>query len=423
MLLLLLACARSIPPALQVEDEDTVLAEAEPTDPAARLAWMVGEDPLVRRPRLPTGDVDPALAAYRAVASRDNVKPTDWADLEALHRGTLAVPFARGARLAALETALGEPAVAFSWLLPLPADKPGQEQVRPPLDWLQGGEPESLLTIVERQVMLGWLDGPGIPLDAPARALAAPTYARVATTPAGALLLARAEGARDPAAAEAALAALQEATWIAAMRAAADRDEEQAALKALVAEAGTRAGIAGDPTKTLLARATAGFAADAGADVSTGGALLAQAALRWAGGCPDTPCTGFDRVAAMDAAGRWDASIASLAATWKVVAAKDALDRLDVAWEEPSFSAALDAEVEVLLGTGGTVDRAVLLYPRSGPSVALALSRAAGGGDLTSREDVLRVLSTRLATAARAAAEGAPAALREPLLRIAKRAE
>jgi hypothetical protein len=423
MLLLLLACARTIPTALQIEDEDTTVAVPEPTDPAARLAWMVGEDPLVRRPRIPTAEVEAPLAAYRALSAAPIVKPTDWADLETLQRGTVAVPLARGARLAGLETALGDPATAVSWLLPLRADKPAQEQVRSPLDAFGGAAPAGLLGIAERQVILGWLDGPTIPLAAPARALAQPTYARVATTPAGALLLRRAEGARDPAAAAAARDALVDATWVAAMRAAADRDTEQRQLKALLAEAATAAGTPGDPTNTLLGRAATGFAADAADDASAGAALLAQAALRWNGGCPDAPCGGFDRVSAMATAGSWHPSVAPLAATWQVIAAKDALDRLEVAYDEPSFPAALDAQVEVLLGTGGAVDGTVLLYPRSSPSVALALARAAGGGDLTSKDDVLRTLSSRVARAARAAAVNAPTQLKEPLLRIAKRSE
>lgn len=422
MLLVILACARTIPAALQVEDEDTRVEAPEPALPEARLAWMVGEDPLVRRPRVPDGELDPALAAWREVAQLPAPKPTDWADLETLRRGTAAVPFARGARLAALETALFEPDVAMGWVLPLPVDKPGQEQVRGPLDWMSGQKPETLLGILERQVVLGWLDGPAVPLADAARALAQPTYGRVAATPAGALLLRRAEGARDATAAAAGRAALEEATALAALEAAADRDAEQAALRARRAEVAARLEVSGDPVHALLSEAAARLASDAGDDRSTGGALLAQAALRWRNACPDAPCGGFDRVAAMDAAGRWSPTVVPLVETWKVIAAKDALDRLDVAWEEPSFASALDAEVEVLLGTGGSVDRSVLLYPRAGAPVALALNRAAGGGDLTTREDLLRTLGGRLAKAAEATAPTAPESVREPLLRIARRA-
>ncbi len=422
MLLLILACARPIPPALQIDAQDATTSLPEPDEPAARLAWMVGDDPLVRRPRVPTGPVDDAVAAWAAVARAADATPTDWAAVEAAHRGTAAVALARGARLAALETSLDDATSALSWAVPLPTGDTGQDQVRPALDWL-GAKPVDLLGVVERQVLLGWLDGPAVPVDAPARALAAPTYDRAAATPAGALLMARAARPSDPAAAAAALTALEEATWLALMRAAADRDAEQAEAKALLLDAGTRAGVSGDPTHTLLTRAWQGFAADAGADASTGHALLAQAALRWRGACTDAPCGGFDRISAMTAATAWDPTVVPLADAWRVIAAKDALDRFEAAFDEPSFPQALDGVVEVLIGTGGTVDRSLLLYPRPGAPVQLALSRAAGGGDLTSREDLFRTLKTRLAAQARAAAVNAPARLQEPLTRIARRAD
>jgi hypothetical protein len=422
MLLLLAACARPLPAALAIESATDVAEVPEPTDPAARLAWMVGSDPLARRPRLPAGEVDAPLAAWRTLAQATTATAYDWGAVENAHRGTVAVPLARGARLAALETSLGEPAVAMSWLLALPNPPATADQTRLPLDWLGGGPPEALLSIAERDVLLGWLDGPAVPVDAVARALAAPDYDRVATTPAGKLLLTRAAAPVDPTAGSAGAAALEEATWLAAMGAAADHDAEQAAFRTLRTEAATRAGVTGDPTRALLGRAADLLLADAGTDASVGRALLAQAALRWEGGCPDTPCGGYDRVAAMGAAGRWDPTLEPLTATWSAIAAKDALDHLDAAYDEPSFPGALDNIAEVLLGTGGTLDQGVLRYARPGPPVQLALSRAAGGGDLTSRDDLFRTLKNRVAALARAAAASAPARIREPLERIAKRA-
>ncbi|MDP2315892.1 MAG: hypothetical protein Q8P41_23555 [Pseudomonadota bacterium] len=422
MLLLLLACARPIPTALQIDTQDARTTAPEPTDPAALVGWMIGDDPLARRPRMPTGPVDEALADWMKVAASAEPRPTDWAAVEAAHPGTAVVPLARGARLAALETSLQDPAAALGWSVPLPPGETSQDQVRPALDWL-GAPADALLGLVERQVLLGWLDAPSVPVDDAASALTAPTYDRAAATPAGALLVARAARPRDPTAAAAGRDALLEATWIAAMGAAADRDAEQVAVKALRAEAGTRAGVSGDPTNTLLTRAWQGLAADAGGDDSTGLALLAQAALRWRNACTDAPCGGFDRVALMANAGRWDPAVAPLADAWRVIAAKDALDRFESAFDAPSFPQALDGVIEVLVGTGGSVDRSLLLYARPGPPVQLALSRAAGGGDLTSREDLFRTLKNRLARQARAAMEVAPERLREPLGRIAKRAE
>jgi hypothetical protein len=421
MLLLALGCARSIAPVLQLDDVDTVEAP-EPADAAGKIAWIVAEDPLVRRPRLPSGELDGGLDEFRALAT-GNPAATALADLEARHRGTVVVPFARGARLAALEVSLADPAAALAWVLPLPADHPGQEQVRPPLAWLGATSAEPLLRIVERQVLLGWLDGPGVPVEAPARALEGEAFDRLALTPAGVLLRARAARLRDADAAARGRLALEEATWIAAMRAAADRDAEQATLRTLLAESAARAGTTGDPTRAHLTSAAEALAADAGDDASAGLALLAQAALRWEGGCPDLPCGGFDRVAAMETAGRWSADVRPLADIWRVIAAKDALDRLEVAYEQPSFPTALDLQVEVLIGTGGAPDRGVILYPRPGPPVHLALSRAAGGGDLTGKEDLFYTLRARVAAAAQAAAATAPERVREPLLRIARRAE
>ncbi|MDP2305073.1 MAG: hypothetical protein Q8P18_03520 [Pseudomonadota bacterium] len=422
MLLLLAACARPIPPALEIEASGSSEAPPEPTDPAALLAWIIGDDPLARRTRTPSAAGDTALAAWSAVAQSAAPSPTEWASIEAAHRGTPVVALARGARLAALETALADPPAALGWAVPLPSGDPSQDQVRPALDWL-GAKPEALLGVVERQVLLGWLDAPGIPVGAAARALSAPTYDRASATPAGALLLARAALPRDPDAAAAGRVALEEATWLALMGTAADRDAEQVTLKALRADAGARAGVSGDPTNTLLTRAWQGLAADAGANDSTGLALVAQAALRWRNACTDAPCGGFDRVAVMEDAKRWDPTVAPLADAWRVIAAKDALDHLQAAYDDPSFPHALDAIVEVLLGTGGTVDRSLLLYPSPGAPVQLALSRAAGGGDLTTREDLFRTLEGRLAKQARAAAATAPERFREPLTRIAKRAE
>ncbi len=423
MVLMLLACVRPLPSTLGVESAASPAAAPEPTDPAARPAWMIGEDPLARRPRIPSGALEPGLGAWRELALSNASNPHDWAELEAANPGTIAVPLSRGARLAALEISLGEPTVAMGWLLPLPGPPPTQDQVRPPLDWLHGAPPDTLLGIAERQVLLGWLDGPALPLDAAAHALEAPTYDRAATTPAGRLLLARGARRIDATARDAGFALLEEATWLAAMGAAADKDTEQAQARALRAAVAARTGLAGDPTHALLTRATDTLLADAGTDASVGYALLAQAALRWEGGCPDAPCTGFDRVTAMTAAARWDPTVVPLAQTWRVIAFKEALDHLEAAYDEATFPHALDGIVEVLLGAGGGLDGGVLRYARPGAPVQLALSRAAGGGDLTSRDDLFRTLKNRLAALARDASRTAPERLQEPLLRIAKRAE
>lgn len=425
MVWLLLACARAIPPALQIEATGPVPEAPEPPDPAAKVAWMVGNDPLVRRPRLPQADVPEPLAPYVEVALREGAHPQDWWAVESAHHGTLAVPFARGARLAALETSLQDPANALAWALPLapPSGVAAEGSVRTPLAWLGVEKADALLPIAERQVLVGWLDGPGVDAGPATEALRTPTYDRLALTPAGRLLLARGDAAKDPAAGAEGRTLLEEATWLAAMQVAADRDAEQARFRQVRAEVATRLGVQGDPLPALLSRADERLVRDAANPASTAGALLAQAALRWTGGCPDKPCGGMDRVLAMDPPARWDPGVGALAAAWKVVALKAATERLEVAYDTSSFPDAMDDVVEALVATGtGALDRSVLLRARPDVTVNLALSRAAGGGDLTTKEEMLRALETRVGALARETAARAPERLREPLDRIAKRA-
>jgi hypothetical protein len=420
MLWLLAGCARSIAPALEVDPDDVATEAPEPDAPEARAAWMVANDPLVRRPRVPTGQVPADLPPVVALLQQSNVAAQAWWQVETTFPGTRAVPFARGARLAVLETALADPSGALAWVVPL-APPPGAEpeQVRTPLAWLGAEKPEAFLAVVERQVLLGWSDGPGVDASPAAEALRSPTWDRLQDTPAGRLLLARGAAPVDPAAGAEGLARLEEATWFAAMDVAADRDSEQARFKEIKAELVGRVGES--PARTLLDQAEAAFLRDAGTPASVGGALLAQAARRWVGACPDQPCGGLDRVAAMGSAGRW--GVQGLAGAWQTIALKGAADRLEAAYDTPTAADALVEVVEALSGTGGVgLDRSILRRPRPDTATNLMLTRAAGGGDLTSREDLFHALRARCAELARAAADKAPARVKEPLERIAKRA-
>lgn len=422
MIWLLFACVRSISPALEVDPPIAAAADAEPGDPAGRLAWMIGSDPLVRRPRMPAGPVPSGLDAFVTATRREAPTAQDWWNAELTGRGTVSVAFARGARLAELEASLGAPLEALAWVVPLAAPGPAVfDPIRPTLAWLGDVAPEALLVVQERRVLLGWLDGPAIDVRPAALALGAPTYDRVATTPAGLLLLARAAGASDAAAGAEGARWLEEATWLAAMGAAANRDAEQATLRELRREASARWSLTGDPLAGLLDGAEARLRADARSDASSGGALLAQAARRWAGACPDAPCGGMDRVEAMRVSAGWGTS--ALAAAWQAIAMKAAIDRLDAAWDSSSFPVALDDVVEALIGTGGgTIDRSILRRARPDPAVNLQLVRSAGGGDLTGRDELFHALNARVAALATAAAAAVPARIAEPLTRIAKRA-
>jgi hypothetical protein len=125
---------------------------------------------------------------------------------------------------------------------------------------------------------------------------------------------------------------------------------------------------------------------------------VALTAERLGRSCPDAPCAGFDRVATLAAAGRWGPEAWAWAELWRLVALKNARDHVEVAWDEPSFPSALDGLVDALVGLGaGPFDRSILLHARPGPGVALAVVRALGEADATSRDAMLGAVDRRLA--------------------------
>lgn len=401
-LALLYACAPTIPPELAAGPPPTEVVAPEPTDPTARLAWMIGSDPLVRRPRVPAAPDDPALAEWKAVASELTARPSTWWSLETKHPGTLAVPLARGGRLAMVEPKFPEFKGVVEWLVPYSEPTATVEAARPPLDWLAPPRPDDVLLVLERQVLLGWLDGPAIPVGPVAAALASPAYARVSETPAGQLILARAAttGSGDE-------AVLVEATYLAAMEVAADTDKEQDAWKILRGDS--------DPINPKLRTQLV----DGRSDTAVGRSLVAQAALRWRNGCADLPCGGLDRVRAMRAAERW--GVAPIAKVWEVIALKDALDQLLTAYDTPFAKLGVDRVVEALDGVSG-LDLSILQHREMGAPIQLMLTRALGGGDQTSKELMFKAINGHLAARAEAALPTAPERLREPLTRIARRA-
>lgn len=401
------ACVHETPPELRL-DSPAVRAEIpEPTDPAARLRWMVGTDPLLRRPRLPAAELGPPLAEWQAAAREPSPRADRWWAIEATRPGSLAVPLARGARLAAVEPLFPNFEVAISWIVPLPAAPVRVEAPRPALDWLQPSRPEDVLAVLERQVLLGWLDGPEIPVELAAEALAAPTWARLAQSPAGMLLLAAAAetGTGDP-------AAMQEATRLALIEVAADSDAEQRAWREL-------RGAGEDPVNAALRR----VGLDGRSDAGVGHSLLAQAALRWRGACADAPCGGMDRVSTLRVAARWSPEVAPLARAWQVIALKDAVDQLHTTYDTSFGRVGVDRLVEVLVGLGvGGLDQSVLQHRDLGPPLHLAICRALGAGDLTSKDAMFRTLNLDLAARAEALRPDLPPELQEPLGRIARRA-
>jgi len=421
LLLLGLACGpKEIPPHLRMDPPVPEQASvAPPSTTAEAAARLVGTDPLLRRARpgppgtwadLPAG---PAIEAWATIARRPAAPPNDWDAVEAAHRGTLAVPLVRGARLAAVEAAAAQPEALgeagmrlLPWLGPVVIDAaPLPAGARGPLDWL-GRDPTAAqsgaLKVAERAVLLGWLDHPTLPVAAAADALQPGVHDRLIDSPTGALLLARARGLRDPEAGAIGKQLLERATTYALQAVAADRDSEQERWRA------TRAALPeplqADPIAALLEQALPKLRADAGDDASASLALVALTAQRLHGSCPDTPCAGLDRVSTLATTERWSPDAAAPAAAWRVVAGKQALDSLEVTRERVGVPSAWLDLADVLTGTGGGSVRHTLIRTR-GPDATtwLELSRLAGGRDATSWDEAHLALQDhlgRLCTAA-----------------------
>jgi hypothetical protein len=414
--LVLLACGpKEIPPHLRIDP-----AEGSGSGPAGTtLEDLVAHDPLVRRPAPgPSGHwkgLGEPVEAWAALARRENLEPTDWDALEARLPGTLAIPLARGARLAVLEVKASEEltpqaeASVARWLGHIQANEKSPTQAPgAPLAWLDPKDPlGTAVHIAERQVILGWLDGPAIPVGAAAEAMQPGVHDRLIDSPAGHLLRERARRASDPSARERGLRALADATSLALEGAAADRDAEQRAVAARAATA--RAELGAEPVPALLARARTELSLDAGDDVSAGLALVAIGAERLLDSCPDRPCVGLDRTLALARAETWGAEVARWARAWRLVALKEAVDAFEVAYDRPTFYQVIPRMADALIGNGASTVPLSLLQQRSANSVVLlAISRAAAGVDATDEEGTTLALRKRLAELAGQVASDPP---------------
>lgn len=424
ILVYLLTCGpKELPSALYAEPSATPqVVSAPPTDLGSAMAALVGGDPLLRRPppgqpgqwaALPGGA---PIEAWASLARQPDAGPEAWRALEDGWRGTVAVPLARGAGLAAVEVLsavmppLGDPAgleaslLVTRWLSPLAGDnRPPPPDSRAPYAWL-GADPQdarrAVLELAERRVLLGWLDGPDIPQATAAAALGTELYDRLTGEPAGALLLARGRDARAPERATAGEEALWRATGLALIDAAADRDTEQREAHAHLDAEAQALGIAGgDPVAALLERARDALSADAGSARSTGLALVALSAGRLVAPCGARPCKDLDRTATLVRAEAWHAGAIPAARVWQVIALKRAIDAFDVNVRLPSFGDVLPDLADALIGLGGGPLNATAINRNlPSPQLLLELSRAAGGGDELSPEAVTAALERRLAT-------------------------
>lgn len=438
----LVACTPRVPPHLAVDPPAPATLASPITDVESAVAAFVQRDPLARSPSLPDADRLDALpgceplASYvrriRQLEAGNGQVDRELQQLEDEWAGTAVVALTRGYRLRLVENLLAttpeldEPAQERVAVLLNPVQDSRADDTLPlgALQWLdsQGSLNDAIRRSGDRWVLAGWLDHPEIPLAPVGKALEDPLYDGLVATPVGALVAARASGSRtvDP---TPGLADLTEATRLALVRAAADRDKEQAAW----AEERDRAAAALDgrePITALLQRAAERLTPAAGDDSAAGGALLALAALRWLDACADPPCVGADRTAWMRSAGSWSDEVGPLARVWRVIALKEAIDAMEVGHDTVLYPKAMLQLVDALHGTdAGTLELALLRRRSPEPQTWLDLARAVDTEGATNWSEVRVALGRHLEQHAALALEQAPSdPIREALTRIRGRA-
>lgn len=417
LLATLAGCApKHVPSHLQVGPQEPTVVAEPPASLEAAVAQLTEGDPLVRRPAAhdPTwwgdqGDTAP-IAAWSSMVGSGRPSRSSLDALETAWPGTVAVPLARGARLAQLEVDLpaapaddsGDRALAL-WLGSVTvAPRPGPSDVRPPLGWLgtaQSTPREGLLEVMEQDVLLGWLSSPAIPLAPVEAAMVAGTYDRLRARPEGALITARAKGGRDAAAGATGAEALRRATHLALVRVAADRpaqqDKAQRLAKGIATELGLEASA--NPLPVLLQQGWDALLADAADDRSSGLALVTVAAQRLSGSRLTGPPESLDRIATLRQATGWHTDVEPYAWAWRLIAAKDALDQLTISEEDQRSTVAFPLVADIIVGESrGRVPLSLLLQQRLGPAASLAITRGLGSPDGTSPQDALSALSTHI---------------------------
>lgn len=382
---LLIGCPRPLPPHLAVQTDPTTAQGPVSTLTEALSATLAG-DPLARSPRLLSvqtlGDIEgtaPLVRFGERVRSveagdapmGDALRPLAW------HHDGIGVPLARGYLYRQVEHHLaglrGEDALPLVELLtPLRTAEADASLTRDPLAFLEDDRAKRVYG--ERQVLEGWLHVRSAPVQPIQEALRRPEHTGLSGSPTGRLLLARdAEGD-----AATGWEALEQATLLALTRTAADRDREQAAWAEVLLEARESLGT-DDPEGLLLERAFDGLLANAADDDTAGAALVALAARRWRGSCPDRPCDGLDRTGLFAAATDYGSRARRVATVWQVIALKDALDGMEAGRDSVLFPRLVRDLVDVLHGTGARpIDASLLMKSRPDAGTWLALSRATG---------------------------------------------
>ncbi len=404
--LLLISCAKEVPPHLRVNKPVVAKAEIE-----ASLASLVRHDPLLRRPDpltpeawkdIPNGH---AIETWARVARTMNASPSDWMAVETATSGTVGVPLARGARLAALEVITGDLDEALqkevaAWLgLTRVQAQPGTSTPRQPLDWVEGRTPDekrkTVIHMAERSVLEGWFEHPQLDIQPAATAIEADAHTGIASSPYGQLLQARALRLTDPDAGRTGRRFLHEATLMALKLAAADTDREQASVRVFRDEEEKRLGA--PPVAWNLEKARKSFTQDAASVETTGLALVTIGAERLENSCPDTPCGGLDRVASITRASSWGKAPLASAAAWHVIALKRALDTLEVSLDKPTLGRRLPQVADTLAGIDETqITLPFLRYRVAAPGLLVSISRMADGPPTSDQKEALQSVKNRL---------------------------
>ncbi len=403
--ILVLGCTKPIPPHLAVVDSE-IHQTASPS-----IERLVGHDPLLRRPDpLQPGawaDVSGAQAIeiWAKTARKQNALPADWSTVEASTAGTIGVPLARGARLAAIEVIGGEwdekvqqRIAAWMGLTGVEA-QPATKTPTEPLAWLPGtsaqDKMETAKHIATRMVLEGWFDGPTIDQKAASKALASDAHTRLASSPYGKLMLARANQSNDPDALSSGEQFFWEATGHALAWAAADTNTEQKKVRAARQQFRDQRGS--NPASWNLARARELFTMDASSKAATGMALVTIGAERLENSCPDDPCSGLYIVASITRASEWHESAAAAAAAWHVIALKRALDTLRASIDKPSLYRRLPQIADALTGINeDTVELSFLRHRVVNPAMMLNISRMAGGTPTSDTDQAIEAVAKRL---------------------------
>lgn len=368
------------------------MAQAPVTNLEEALTAILAGDPIARSPKLPPVEVlGPVDHGADLVAFAEAVKRVETGEggpgqelgRMAWHGDGPTVPLARGYLWRQAENRLGglvsqdDGDTLVDLVTPLRTVPTDAAHARDPLSFLI--DEGARRVYGERQVLEGWLAGPGIPSGPVVRALQGPATTRLAGSPAGRLLAARtARGEVGEG-----FALLERATLLSLTRTAADRDGEQAAWADMLLAAREELGTE-DPEGALLDAAFESLLAGAADDEVAGAALVALAGRRWLGRCADVPCDGLDRTALFTAARGYGGRADALARVWAVVALKDAMDGMDAGHDTVVYPKAALQLLDALHGTGaGPLDASVLMKNRADAGTWLSLSRAVGGDGAT----------------------------------------